>query len=108
QGAGLAVQTHAVPVEYTICRVGVLLDLENDQTRADGMEAAAREEHRVTGLHLYPVAAILDRTHCKFPLKFLPCHSATQADKQLCPRLSIGNIPHFSFGLASQLRGLLP
>ena len=48
--ARLAVESEAVPIEDTVGGVGVLLDLVNQESGADRVEAAGGDEDRVAGL----------------------------------------------------------
>ena len=48
---GLPSRPDAVPVEHAIGRVRILLDFKNHQAGADGMDAAARQKHRVARAH---------------------------------------------------------
>src|SRR5712672_679747 len=60
QFARLAVESNAIPVEYAVGRVRVLLDLKNHQAVADGMNAAAGQEQRVARAHRDAMKTIRD------------------------------------------------
>src|SRR5262249_37156345 len=51
QFARFAVQTDAVPVEYAIGGIRILLNFENDQSRADSVNASAPQKHGVAFVH---------------------------------------------------------
>ena len=46
--ARFAIETQAVPIEDAVGRVGVLLDLVNQESGADRVEAAGGDEDRIT------------------------------------------------------------
>ena len=60
QIAGLAAFVDAIPVEHAISRIRVLLHFKNHEARANGMHAAAGQEHRVARFHRHTMETIFD------------------------------------------------
>ena len=60
QFARLAVEAHAIPIENAIRRVRILLNLKNHQAVADGVDAAARQKHRIARAHWHAIKTVGD------------------------------------------------
>ena len=76
--AGLAVQPEAVPIEHAIGGVRILLDLEDDEAAAQGMDAAARQQQSITRLDAKAVETLGHGAGLEFPLEIRPGHAPLQ------------------------------
>ena len=103
--AGLAVEAVPVPVKDTVGRVAVLLNLDDDESLADGMEASARDEDALAGLGGGAVESLLDGAVNECFLELLPAHPIPQTRVDGSPLGCMQEVPAFGLGFASQLRG---
>ena len=105
QRARPAIETQAIPIEYAISGIRVLLDFENDQARANRVNTAARQKHGIPGLDGNSMKAFGHRPGLDFSLELGACHAAPQSDVQLRAWRGVGNVPHLRLGLASEFSG---
>src|SRR5207244_4016508 len=80
--ARFAVQSLAVPVEDPIRGIGVLLDFENYQARAERMNAATGQKHRITAFHSDPMKTFRDVARAKLFFECMPRRAALQAGEK--------------------------
>jgi hypothetical protein len=106
ESARISVQANTVPIEDAVGGVGVLLDFENDEARADGMDAPAGQEHGVAGFDLNPMEAVSDGSGLDLLRELVASDTAFQADIKLGPGRGIGDVPHLGFGFAAEFGGL--
>ena len=106
QFARFAVEAHAVPIEYPVSGVRVLLDFENHQAGADGVDPAAGQKHRVARAHGNAVETFRHFAGLNSFLKFRARDTAFEADEQFRPRHGVGDKPHFGLRLAAKFSGL--
>ena len=76
QLARLSVQAEPVPVEYSVGRVGILLNLKNYIAGPDGVNPPAGQKQGIACFDFHAVNAIGDCSVLNFSLEFLACDSA--------------------------------
>src|SRR5215471_10955135 len=100
--ARFTIQTHPVPIEYSIRRIGVLLNLKDHQARPNCVDPAPGQEHHIPSLYRNTVETSSDVSILKLLLKPVTRHTPLQANIQFGPRFSVGDVPHLSFRLSAQ------
>ena len=100
--AGFAFGIGAVPIENAVGGVGVLLDLVDEETGADGVEAAGLDEDGLAFLRGDGVDLVGDRALGDGLFKGLSGHSFFQADVKFRPRLAVGDVPHLGLRFATE------
>ena len=78
---GLAVAIPAIPVEDAVGCIGILLNFEEDQPRANRVDPAARQEHRVSSLDRSAMKTLGDGSGANALFEIPPRHSRAQADE---------------------------
>ena len=78
--AGFAIEAFAVPIVHAVGGVGVLLDLEDDEAAADGVDAAAGEKHGIASANGDAMETISDGAGVDLLLKLLAGDAALEAD----------------------------
>ena len=107
QFARLAIQPDAVPIEYPVSGVRVLLDFKNHQAGADGVDAAAGQEHRVARAHGNAMETFRHFAGPDFFLKFRARDTAFESDEQFRVRRGGGDEPHFGLRFAAEFGGFV-
>lgn len=95
--AGLAVETEAVPVEDAVGRIGVLLDFVDEESRADGVEAAGGDENGIAGLRRDGVHEVRDGAVADGLLELVAGDALAEADVEFRSGITSGDEPHFCF-----------
>ena len=101
--AGFPVQADSVPVEHSVGGVAVLLDLEDDEAFADGVESAAGDEEAVAGLGFDDVDDVGDGSVSQCLFERWTIRAFPESDVELGPGIGVGDEPHFGFGFAPEL-----
>src|SRR6266566_3120828 len=107
ESAWLAIQAWPIPIKHSIRRIRVLLNFKNHQASANGMDAAAREEHGIACPHVQLLNAIFHGAVMDFLLELLFANSAFQSHIQFCSWNGIRDIPHLRLGFAAQFTRLV-
>jgi len=102
-----AIQADAIPIEYAIGGVRVLLDFENDEAAAKGVNAAAGEEHGVAGFDFDAVEAFSDGATGDFFFELLAGDATFEADEEFSAGLGVRDVPEFGFGFTFELDGTI-
>ena len=105
QGPGAAVEAGAIPVENAIGSVAVLLDLENDEARADGVESAAGDEDGVACFHWEARYFFCHGAAGERLLEGVAVDTWVDADPEDGIGLGFGDEPHFCFWFSPELGG---
>ena len=100
-----AVKAHAIPVEDTVGGIGVLLDLVDEESRSDGVKSPGGDEDRVAGLRAHGVDLLFDRSVDQGVFESRSCGTIFKTDVELGSGIAVGDIPHFGFGVASEIGG---
>ena len=96
----------AVPVEDPVGGVGILLDFEDDEAGADGVDASAGEEHGIALGDVDAVEAIGDGAVGNFAFELGAGDALTEADVERGAGFGLGDEPEFGLGLAAEGSGL--
>ena len=105
EGAGLAVEAGAVPIEDAVGGVAVLLDFHDEVAFADGVEASAGDEDAVTLAGGKDVEAFFDGAIAEFFLERCAGGAGGESGVDAAAGIAGEEIPHFGLGLAAELRG---
>src|SRR5438046_1917421 len=100
-----AIETDAVPVEYAIGRVAVLLHLDDEVARADRVNSAAGNEDRVTGTDRYSVDELSDGAVMQRALKIVPSYPCFEPGVNVSAKESFQKVPHLRLRLATKTAG---
>ncbi len=103
--AGFALEAAAIPIEDAIGGVGILLDLVDEESGADGVEAAGGDEDRLAGSGSDGVDAIGDGPVPDGVLKHGAGDALPETDVEFRAGLTAGDVPHFRFRLAAEQCG---
>src|SRR3954468_10828225 len=95
QLARLAVGANAVPVEQSIRRIAGLLNLGDQQTSAESVYRAGRDENALTRASLERVQTFFGASLANRSGKSLAIHAAPQSCVNPTARLSVENDPCF-------------
>lgn len=103
QGARFAIQACAVPVEDTVSRIAILLDLDDDVSASDGVDSAAWNENAIPGASGQAVEQVGHRAVGQGALKIRATGPGSKPGKDVGVRGGRGDKPHFGFGFAAKL-----
>ena len=100
QRAGVAVFVAAVVVIHPIGHVAALLDLGDEDARADGVQRACWDEEHIARMHGRVPRDLEQRTVLDAAGQFLPRDGAGEAVEQLRARRAVDDDPHLRFAPA--------
>src|SRR5204863_914776 len=95
----------AVPIEYAIGGVTVLLDLDQHIAGADGVETSSGEKNGLAGLDRNCVNKIGDSAVADSLLKLIARDSQAKSGQKFGPGDREGNVPKFGLRFATKFRG---
>ncbi len=101
--AWLSVESGSVPVKDAVGRVGILLNFVDEEAGADGVEAAGGDEDGFAGRRLHDVDFVFNGAVVDGVFERLLGRSRFESDVEFRLRVTVGNVPHFSFGFATEL-----
>jgi len=98
----LAIESVAVPVKDPIGGVAVLLNFNNQESLADRMETATRDEDALSGVGGGAMEGFLDGTVFQGFFKLLALHALLQSGVDGGTLGCVEEIPALGFGFASE------
>src|SRR5687767_3782839 len=99
----LTVESDAIPIVDAERRVRILLNLEDHQAGTNGVDAAARQEHRISRLHRDSMKTVRNGPARDGTFEGISRHARSQADKQLRAGIGGRDVPHLRLGIAEML-----
>ena len=103
--AGFAVEAGAVPIEDAVGGVRVLLDLVDEESCADGVEAAGGDEDGFAGFGSDGVHCVGDGTVGDGFFEVGAGDAIFEADVEFGTGVAVCDVPHFGFGFATEFVG---
>ena len=95
----IAVFVPAVVIVDAVGDVGGLLDFGNEATFPDGMDGTGRDEKAVSFFHFFSVQYFRQCVVVEFGQVFRLVGVFVETHEQLCIRIGIHDVPHFSFSV---------
>lgn len=102
--ARVAVGVGAIPIVDAVGGVGVLLDFEQHDARAEGVDASRWDEENVAAFGGDAVEKVGDVALFECVGEFLARDAAFESEINFGIRRGVGDPPHFGFGFAAEFR----
>jgi hypothetical protein len=98
--ARFSIEADAVPIEDAVGGVAILLNLDDDISSADCVDAAAGDEDAIPGAYLDSMNGLLHGADRESLLESVPRDTGAQAGEDVAIAVTIEDVPHFGLWLS--------